>query len=70
MVTIVEFLEVLETEVTKKNIFEQIAHIMLLNTAALIKIFLTIPTSQQHISRISCSWRKELLTLNKSFYLK
>ena len=45
MVTIIEFLEVLETEVKKKNIIEQIARIMFLNTAALIEIFLTIPTS-------------------------
>ena len=33
VVTIVEFLEVLETEIKKKNIFEQIAQIMFLNTA-------------------------------------
>ena len=33
VVTIVEFLEVLATEIKKKNIFEQIAQIMFLNTA-------------------------------------
>ena len=31
--TIVEYQEVIETEVKKKNIFEQIAQIMFLNTA-------------------------------------